>query len=498
VVLLSIKFTKNGKLALLILLTVIAMALYTVITTNAQGRSDEYVGSETCITCHEAFRPELIDKWNASGHGGYGGNAYPLTRGIDCSGCHSTNYDPDTNTYTEARQGCEVCHGPGKTHYSGPSTDNIYQPTDSSVCGQCHNRHGTSQTYNDPESGEPVGYPVGYTPDQTLEDFYLSAPLDDLHSFWPSGHASYSHGGGGMQYPEWVQSSHSQAKVECFTCHDPHGSVGYDYQLVEPVDSLCIACHTTQEKLNEGTGGAGVPDLPWVMEDMCVGCHMPPVGITHSGDPGTGRSHLYQVLDPGEAEEFAMLGEDTEPPEGEEEEHIEIPASSCTECHSTEADYYAARFQDLIDDRRAETATLLTSLSSSLSSSSYLSMDAQALVEMAQTNVDLVTMDKSSGWHNYYYAISLLNEADQLLDRAADVEEYVTSAEELESEKMELETMTTELSNQVTSLEDQVGDLQAEVDDLTSKVSGGSTNLILGAVVGLIIGAVAVYFIRKQ
>ena len=49
----------------------------------------------------------------------------------------------------------------------------------------------------------------------------------------------------------------------------------------------------------------------------------------------------------------------------------------------------------------------------------------------------------------------------------------------------------------VSSLESQVSSLEADVADLQGK-SGSTTNYIIGAVIGLIIGAVAVYFLTKK
>jgi len=496
----GIRSTKQTlKLVTLVTIyTFILVSAFSVLAANAEGGLEGYVGSDTCLICHSSATPEIVEKWNDSQHGNVSGNAYPLSRGVECAGCHSTNYDPVTGTYTEPRQGCEVCHGPGAEHVSGPSEDNIFRSTDSSVCGQCHNRHGESLTYIDPESEAPVGYPVGYTPDKVLEEFYESASLDDLHSFWPTGHAAYSHGNGGMQYPEWKQSRHSEVGVECVLCHDPHGSVGYEKQLLKAEDELCVTCHKSQEKINAGTGGEGVPEMPWVMEDLCVQCHMPQVGITHSGEAGTGRSHTWEILFPEEAEAIAGTAEEVEHPEEEEEEHIHIPASSCSECHSIEGDDFGVRFQPLIEERQSTVSALLSTLEGKIDDASYSTTEARQLLETAEGNVELVSKDESNGWHNYYYSVSILNEADQLIDQATDVEDFITTNTDLESQVSQLETEKTDLTGDVTSLETEVSGLEAEVEDLSRKAAGLTTNLAIGGVAGLIVGAIAVYFVTKR
>ncbi|MFQ6053326.1 MAG: ammonia-forming cytochrome c nitrite reductase subunit c552, partial [Candidatus Bathyarchaeia archaeon] len=449
-----------------------------------EGRLEGYVGADTCILCHRSLTPEIVEKWNSSQHARVGNasarvaNAYPLSRGISCAGCHATNYDPDTGTYTDPYQGCEACHGPGATHIAGPTKENIFKPDSSSVCGQCHNRHGESLTYTNPETGEPVGYPVGYTPDKPLEEYYQSASLDDEHSFWPTGHASYEHGGGGMQYPEWKQSRHAEVGVECFICHDPHGPTGNENNLISPQAELCALCHKPQEKMNAGMGGVGVPEMPWVMEDMCVNCHMPSVGLDYKGDPGDGRSHTWTVLYPAEASEHGVY------------------ASSCSDCHATSEDPLGVRFQTLIDDRRAEIAGIIEALETEMKAVSFDTAAAEQLESQARRNMDMVKHDESSGWHNYYYALSLLNEAGQLLEQAADVDDHLKANADLQSqlsnlegEKATLEDEVSSLESQVSDLEAQVSSLQGEVESWKAKAAGGTTNMIIGAVAGLIIGA---------
>ena len=34
-----------------------------------------------------------------------------------CAGCHSTGYNPLTQTFAEINIGCEACHGPGSNHF---------------------------------------------------------------------------------------------------------------------------------------------------------------------------------------------------------------------------------------------------------------------------------------------------------------------------------------------------------------------------------------------
>ncbi|MBL7079094.1 hypothetical protein ISS39_02090 [Candidatus Bathyarchaeota archaeon] len=67
----------------------------------------------------------------------------------------------------------------------------------------------------------------------------------------------------------------------------------------------------------------------------------------------------------------------------------------------------------------------------------------------------------------------------------------------LESKKASLESDVSALSSEGSTLESSVSSLEADVTDLQAK-SGGMTNYAIGGVIGLIIGAIAVYFLTKQ
>jgi hypothetical protein len=78
-------------------------AYFTVIAASGQ-----YVGPETCMTCHGS----LYASWTQTQH-------YPNIS-------------------------CESCHGPGGAHASSPSTSNIVKSTSASVCKPCHARNDGS------------------------------------------------------------------------------------------------------------------------------------------------------------------------------------------------------------------------------------------------------------------------------------------------------------------------------------------------------------------
>ncbi len=129
--------------------------------------------------------------------------------------------------------------------------------------------------------------------------------------------------------------------------------------------------------------------------------------------------------------------------------------------------------------------------------------EATELYEHAESLVHYVEADGSGGLHNSEKTFTLVNYAAQLAGEAqaaaleAKAEAASEEVETLESEKAALESEKASLSSEVSSLETRVSGLESEVSDLEQKAASGSTNMIIGAVAGLIIGAVAVFFIKK-
>jgi hypothetical protein len=116
----------------------------------------EYVGSQTCATCHEAQH----GGWSASPHGKAMDR---LSEGekanVDCVRCHSTPKEVGprptevSGFQTSEGVGCESCHGPGKAHVTaGGGTANIERLGDDcpvcvieAVCTSCHTKQWDPQ-----------------------------------------------------------------------------------------------------------------------------------------------------------------------------------------------------------------------------------------------------------------------------------------------------------------------------------------------------------------
>lgn len=107
-----------------------------------------YVGSETCMQCHEA-EYENFTRYakKAASYGSIAKMEKGLTKAEikGCYACHTTGYgQPGGFVSTQEtphlkNAGCEVCHGPGSLHVETEDSDNIKADLDMKDCLVCHN-----------------------------------------------------------------------------------------------------------------------------------------------------------------------------------------------------------------------------------------------------------------------------------------------------------------------------------------------------------------------
>jgi hypothetical protein len=101
-----------------------------------------YAGSSICRDCH----PAQTNFWKSTSHAA----AYLSLKSeqqqfnLDCLPCHVTfdRQGPGKTLLSLApalqQVGCEVCHGPGQLHVSGPGTDTIIRKPPVAICLRCH------------------------------------------------------------------------------------------------------------------------------------------------------------------------------------------------------------------------------------------------------------------------------------------------------------------------------------------------------------------------
>jgi len=242
-----------------------------------------------------------------------------------CDGCHSVNFNLDTQQPQEWNVGCEQCHGAGSAHAAHPTVANILNPARenyvqaSDTCIACHSQ---GQPLTNPVKGQYYDWPVGYHAGLKLADFWK---LED-HKL---GETSFTHFPDGtahknrMQGNDFVQSLMYTRGVTCFSCHDPHGTDN-DAMLRKPINEVCSMCHAAGSQngphaasLEEHTHHpAGSPG------SQCVACHMPKILPQLPGGPFVS-THNFHFITPVET--------DT----------MKIP-NACNACHTDKDTKWAA------------------------------------------------------------------------------------------------------------------------------------------------------------
>jgi len=217
----------------------------------------DYVGSDTCIGCHEdqnrRFKNTVMGKVMA----------HPRT--------------PD-----EAR-GCESCHGPGKGHveagggkgtipvrFTSDSTSSVAEKN--SACLQCHSRGNRLFWKGSPHDSRAMACVDCHQVHQELHPTLSSegrfnAPLTQntgVKKPQPELCLQCHQ----MRRAQLQRSSHMpyrEGKVTCTSCHNPHGSPNPKQLIQSTVNENCLSCHTERR-------GPFLWEHPPVMEN-CANCH---------------------------------------------------------------------------------------------------------------------------------------------------------------------------------------------------------------------------------
>ena len=186
-------------------------------TTEATG----YVGEETCLTCHEDLK----------------------------KGYHGSPHARAANPRTPAgKQGCESCHGPGQAHVDGGGDKTkIKNPKTMSMadanaaCLSCHNR----SSHQDFTGGKHDSRNVGCVTCHSVH-----APKSEKAQLKTANIEETCVQCHRTQVNKVHKSSHMPVgslngnKMDCTTCHNPHGS--QNVKLLREGNSIneaCATCH---------------------------------------------------------------------------------------------------------------------------------------------------------------------------------------------------------------------------------------------------------------
>ena len=203
---------------------------------------NDYVGSDTCVTCHDTE-----------------GKSLSKTE-------HARAANPRTPM---GKQGCESCHGPGKAHVDGEgdiSKIRVFPklaPREASqVCMSCHNRGDHAFFQGSMHDSRNVSCITCHSVHNPKSE---SAQLKKV---------TQTELCGGCHRPQVLKLQRTahmplrEGKMECTSCHTPHGSANLRLLKVgNYINESCVSCHTEKRG-------------PFLFEhppgrESCVTCHDP-------------------------------------------------------------------------------------------------------------------------------------------------------------------------------------------------------------------------------
>ncbi len=203
-----------------------------------------YVGSNTCLECHEDL---AADRYNV----------HMRIASFEVPGGYKT--------------GCESCHGPGSLHVDGEGdTEKILryaseglEPEEvAGVCTQCHNAGPHLGWAGSAHSEHEVACTTCHRVHRNRNKKLLSEKEQML--------CAQCHRD--IEAQSYFMSHHpiKEGKMGCSDCHNPHGSANVIPGMLkteERVNDLCLKCHTRYQ-------GPFVFEHDPVVED-CLICHDP-------------------------------------------------------------------------------------------------------------------------------------------------------------------------------------------------------------------------------
>lgn len=269
--------------------------------------SGDYVGSETCIGCHEdqqrRFKNTVMGRVFA----------HPRT--------------------ADEKLGCESCHGPGKAHVEaggGKETIPVRFGKDSktpveeqnSACLSCHQKGNRMFWVGSPHESRQMACVDCHNVKQEIDrklssEERFSSPLTQykgLKKTQPELCLDCHQ----MRRAQLQRSSHMpyrEGKVTCTSCHNPHGTPNPKQLIQATTNENCLSCHTERR-------GPFLFEHPPVMEN-CANCHEP---------HGTNNPQLLKTRMPRVCDSCHVTSR--HPTQAQPLSSIKNFNRGCTNCHS--------------------------------------------------------------------------------------------------------------------------------------------------------------------
>jgi len=229
-----------------------------------EAAPSDFVGAETCATCHEAEASKFATNPHSKMAAEHG------KAGVTCEGCHGAGrehvegggdktkiFNPatakpkdvdkkclechagqhanfDRSTHGKANVSCIDCH----TIHAGEAKDHLLKATQPTLCYQCHSdvKPQFSMPFHHRVNEGLMNCSDCHDPHGTLQSKMLRNTAEQ-NAVCTKCHTETA---GPFLY------EHPVVKTEgCTACHSPHGSQNPRLLKVSNINTLCLQCHST-------------------------------------------------------------------------------------------------------------------------------------------------------------------------------------------------------------------------------------------------------------
>lgn len=230
--------TLSGRIAFLLA----ALGVPAAASAQAAG---EYAGSRVCLQCHEATS-----------------NAFAKTMMGKLFLEHPRS--------AVEKQGCEGCHGPGAKHAASGGQDRAGMmrfgkssghsiAEQNAVCLQCHEKAARMFWQGSPHESRELACTSCHT---VMSDV---SERGGLKRFTVLATCAQCHRQRASQQLRFAHMPLGEGKLECTSCHNPHGTPNDKLLIGSTVNEVCYTCHTEKR-------GPFLHEHPPVTEN-CANCH---------------------------------------------------------------------------------------------------------------------------------------------------------------------------------------------------------------------------------